>query len=368
MSILAEPRRKQRLSIDPRNLQWKNDQDKFSQKLMKKMGWSEGEGLGRNLQGSADHVKLKANYTGKGLGADKLASYDSTWIGHHDDFADLLNALNKNKKDCIKVTTEEEKEERAKRISLELSSKSLRRRIHYQKFTRAKDTSNYTESDRAAILGIVHKPETESPQKEETKEEKSPTKNEEDVEMKSNTTVSSMSVGEYFAAKMAAMKAKREQGGSEGKIDSVKLEETHVEEEITEQELEEERKERKKKRKEKNRLRDSVHCETPLEFEQVKQEIMEEEEAIEKQQEQRRRIKREKKLKRRQEREKAELVGEAKRAKVEEICGEDETEKPLKKEKKRKDKEEIMEEAEQLSDESRERKKKKKNENKGIRQ
>ncbi|VDO27132.1 unnamed protein product [Haemonchus placei] len=206
MSILAEPRRRQRLSVDPQNVQWKNDVQKISRKLMERMGWSDGDGLGRNCQGSSSNVKLKANYTGKGLGADKLASYDSTWIGHHDDFADLLNALNKNKEQ--KATTDEEKQERAKKISLELNSKSLRRRIHYQKFTRAKDISNFTENDRAAVLGIglsktknIKEVKMEEPVEE--KEEKS-------VELKSNTTVSTLSVAEYFAAKMAALKAKKE--------------------------------------------------------------------------------------------------------------------------------------------------------------
>ncbi|KHJ86227.1 g-patch domain protein [Oesophagostomum dentatum] len=268
MSLLAEPRRKQKLSIDPRNLQWKNDHDKFSQKLMEKMGWSEGEGLGRNLQGNADHVKLKANYTGRGLGADKLASYDSTWIGHHDDFADLLNALNKNK--LQKATTEEEKEERAKKISLELASKSIRRRIHYQKFARAKDTSNYSENDRTAVLGIgLHRAKTESPQKEEPEEE-SPKKEQEPEDLpKSNTTVSTLSVSEYFAAKMAALKAKREQAGPETAANSnVKLEETSTIKEEFEQvvETEEDRKERKKKRKEAKRLRQSIQCDTPTDL------------------------------------------------------------------------------------------------------
>lgn len=62
-----------------------------------------------------------------GLGADKLASYDTTWIGHHDDFADLLASLNKNKPESNE--TEEEKKERVEKISIELSSKSVRRRI-----------------------------------------------------------------------------------------------------------------------------------------------------------------------------------------------------------------------------------------------
>lgn len=95
--------------------------------MMEKMGWSDGNGLGRNKQGNVDAVKLKANYSGKGLGADKIASYDSTWIGHHDDFADLLAALNKNKPKSEE--TEEEKSQRMTKMSIELSSKSVKRRI-----------------------------------------------------------------------------------------------------------------------------------------------------------------------------------------------------------------------------------------------
>lgn len=92
------------------------------------MGWSQGDGLGRNRQGNADCVKLKANYSGKGLGADKMNDYDSTWISHHDDFADLLEALNKNK-EAEPEQTEEEKSAAAEKVSIELKSKSLRRRI-----------------------------------------------------------------------------------------------------------------------------------------------------------------------------------------------------------------------------------------------
>ncbi|VDO64845.1 unnamed protein product [Heligmosomoides polygyrus] len=210
MSILAEPRRKQRLSVDPQNIQWKNDDQKISRKLMERMGWSDGDGLGRNRQGSANSVKLKANYTGKGLGADKLVSYDTTWIGCHDDFADLLSALNKNKEQ--KLETEEQKQQKAQRISLELNSKSLRRRIHYQKFTRAKDMTNYTANDRAAVLGIgLSRSKEENPEKAKPSEVKVEEVESNSAGEKSNTTVSTLSVAEYFASKMAALKAKREQ-------------------------------------------------------------------------------------------------------------------------------------------------------------
>ena len=72
---LAEPRRRQKWTLNPRGwlqytscpLQyknvidntgnmWSNDQDKFGQKLMEKMGWSKGKGLGANEDGRVQVV------------------------------------------------------------------------------------------------------------------------------------------------------------------------------------------------------------------------------------------------------------------------------------------------------------------------
>lgn len=66
MSILAEPRRKQRISVDPQNITWKSDNGKIGQKLLEKMGWSEGKGLGQNEQGVTENIRLKANHTAHG--------------------------------------------------------------------------------------------------------------------------------------------------------------------------------------------------------------------------------------------------------------------------------------------------------------
>lgn len=41
-----------------------NVSDLFS--LMEKMGWESGKGLGRNLHGDQNNIKLNANHTGKG--------------------------------------------------------------------------------------------------------------------------------------------------------------------------------------------------------------------------------------------------------------------------------------------------------------
>ena len=72
----------------------------------------------------------KKNAINSGLGGDKLADYDSTWISHHDDFADLLKALNENKKSVnAEGKDAEDAEGKAKALSIELNSKSLKRRI-----------------------------------------------------------------------------------------------------------------------------------------------------------------------------------------------------------------------------------------------
>ena len=50
MSLLAEPRKKQKISIDPRNLQWKDDDNVSSYFLLRIVLFSEGfkENDGKN--------------------------------------------------------------------------------------------------------------------------------------------------------------------------------------------------------------------------------------------------------------------------------------------------------------------------------
>jgi len=51
MGLLAGDRKKQRWSTDPRGRKWAADKNKISNKLMEKMGWKEGEGLGKEGDG-----------------------------------------------------------------------------------------------------------------------------------------------------------------------------------------------------------------------------------------------------------------------------------------------------------------------------
>jgi Pin2-interacting protein X1 len=57
MSMLAEPRRRQKWTLNPRGNLWANDESKFGQKLMEKMGWEKGKVSRRERTGKIKAVK-----------------------------------------------------------------------------------------------------------------------------------------------------------------------------------------------------------------------------------------------------------------------------------------------------------------------
>ncbi|XP_078053748.1 uncharacterized protein LOC144479107 [Augochlora pura] len=149
MSMLAEPRRKQKWTLNPRGKQWSDDPNKFGQKMLEKMGWTSGKGLGANEQGIIEHVRvsLKNDTSGIGFKNDDL---DKAWTEHQDGFNHILQQLQQSQDDSV-VQIEGKTELGEK--SLELKSKQSRARVHYHKFTRGKDVKRYSSKDLANIFG-----------------------------------------------------------------------------------------------------------------------------------------------------------------------------------------------------------------------
>ncbi|XP_015476450.1 PIN2/TERF1-interacting telomerase inhibitor 1 isoform X2 [Parus major] len=148
MAMLAEPRRKQKWSVDPRNTAWSNDDSKFGQKMLEKMGWSKGKGLGAQEQGNPEHIRVKVKNDVLGLGA--TINHEDNWIAHQDDFNQLLAELN----NCHgQGETESSVKKKKKTFSLEEKSKSSKNRVHYMKFAKGKDLSSRTEQDLSCIFG-----------------------------------------------------------------------------------------------------------------------------------------------------------------------------------------------------------------------
>ncbi|NXI77094.1 PINX1 inhibitor, partial [Rhipidura dahli] len=193
-SLPAPARRKQKWSVDPRNTAWSNDDSKFGQKMLEKMGWSKGKGLGAQEQGNPEHIRVKVKNDVLGLGA--AINHEDNWIAHQDDFNQLLAELN----NCHgQGETESSVKKQKKTFSLEEKSKSSKKRVHYMKFAKGKDLSSRTEQDLSCIFGRRQK----SAKTQEEKEGKNCLCSPEDG---SNTVKSGLTVQEYFAKRMAKLK------------------------------------------------------------------------------------------------------------------------------------------------------------------
>ncbi|XP_060773635.1 PIN2/TERF1-interacting telomerase inhibitor 1 [Neoarius graeffei] len=211
MSMLAEPRRKQKWSVDPRNSAWSNDDSKFGQKMLERMGWSKGKGLGKSEQGATEHIRVKVKNNSLGLG--NLVNNEDNWIAHQDDFNQLLAELN----NCHgQNNTEEPSPELTQGFSLEEKSKTSKKRVHYMKFTKGKDLSSRSETDLACIFGKRAKQmrnqdeasnSTDSQEEQEQDRDDKNGPSNPDVEL--NTVTSALTMQEYFAQRMAQLKKGR---------------------------------------------------------------------------------------------------------------------------------------------------------------
>lgn len=149
MAMLAEPRRKQKWTLNPRGKQWSEDPNKFGQRMLEKMGWTMGKGLGASEQGITEHVRVSLKNDNSGIGFKK-DTLDEAWTEHRDSYNEFLKQLRENEN---LNTVKAEENDVLSGKSLELKSKQSRARVHYQKFTRGKDVNKYTSKDLANIFG-----------------------------------------------------------------------------------------------------------------------------------------------------------------------------------------------------------------------
>lgn len=59
--------------------------------MMSKMGWQDGQGLGRNKDGNTDHIKVRVKNNALGVGAKK--GNDDNWLELQASFNNLLENL-----------------------------------------------------------------------------------------------------------------------------------------------------------------------------------------------------------------------------------------------------------------------------------
>mmetsp|Transcript_53045 Transcript_53045/g.120906 ORF Transcript_53045/g.120906 Transcript_53045/m.120906 type:complete len:213 (+) Transcript_53045:147-785(+) len=200
---------------DTTNQAWANDTSGFGHKMLLKMGWKQGKGLGKEETGMTEHVKVTKRVDARGLGAELDATGNSGWVETQQSFTGVLQALNakygkgkkggsssssdsggggdeedaksnkkakrrrkevaadgggeesdSERKDAKKKKREKrgededaakkkkKKKKTAKEKKSEGSSRSTRHRVSRARFIQSKKVSGYSSKDLAAVLGV----------------------------------------------------------------------------------------------------------------------------------------------------------------------------------------------------------------------
>ncbi|PWA38917.1 G-patch domain-containing protein [Artemisia annua] len=128
-------------------------------RLMKQMGWEEGEGLGKDKQGIKGYVKVTNKQDTLGVGVEK----PNVWAFDTKQFDDILKKLNIQAaeiKDDEVVRKEEVQETKSPKKSSETVVKATRPQGRYKRKEREKCVNAYSAQD---LEGILIKKVDESP-------------------------------------------------------------------------------------------------------------------------------------------------------------------------------------------------------------
>ena len=156
---------------DSRNGEWKNGNKGAS--LLKKMGWTEGQGLGRDQQGTSVALRaVKRSEETLGIGASSADTHGSSgWSETSDSFASVLSNLQQQHKNDSSGSEYDETKKSKKKTKKLILARNKVTAGHAQKMREAKCLKNKSAEDMAAIFGSKHVPKEESNKKKKEKEE-----------------------------------------------------------------------------------------------------------------------------------------------------------------------------------------------------
>ncbi|XP_058058638.1 PIN2/TERF1-interacting telomerase inhibitor 1 isoform X2 [Anopheles bellator] len=187
------------------------DTSNVGARMLSKLGWSEGKGLGRKEDGMLNPILPRQKRDNEGVGY--AGEDDNGWTQHDAGFNELLKRLNGGDEETTAEAETETMLDTATQLqALEERSKTSRARVHYRKFTRGKDLSQVNEKDLANIFGKRSMAEMNKPANEAKSNDASADGSEHESETETNilglTTIkSSLSMQEYFQQKMKMKQA-----------------------------------------------------------------------------------------------------------------------------------------------------------------
>lgn len=129
-------------ALDTQNQRWASDKTKFGYRMLEKMGWREGKGLGAQEDGSTENVRVRKRLTTAGIGAD--AQRNKAWDVPGQVAAGLNDVLASLQPVTANDGRESKNEER---------KKDRKARGYYERRRQHKNVSNYSQKDLAEIFG-----------------------------------------------------------------------------------------------------------------------------------------------------------------------------------------------------------------------
>lgn len=170
------------------NAAWKNDKSAFGFRMLQKMGWSEGKGLGKQEDGMTEHVKVRKRTDQMGLGSSAVEGKNGNTVllGAVLDYNSMLLNLASNSKAAAAAKTKaakaadsddsdnsgdsdssddeqkssckrrgSKKEDTRTEGQAEAAAGSVKyiKRLAHHKVLKQKNVSAYSSSDLAAIFG-----------------------------------------------------------------------------------------------------------------------------------------------------------------------------------------------------------------------
>eukprot|EP00924_Labyrinthula_sp_SR-Ha-C_P005621 snap_masked-scaffold_14-processed-gene-0.8-mRNA-1 protein AED:0.20 eAED:0.60 QI:0/-1/0/1/-1/1/1/0/179 len=130
--------------------------EKFGKNFLKKFGWKEGDGLGKNRQGNSEHIKVQKRDDNVGLGSsgkEKSNGLDQTaWWD--DVFANAAAQIKKTQTELSSATSESISEDEDKKSKKKKKKKDKKRKKRKRKAESelVEDTAGMSEKDREIFL------------------------------------------------------------------------------------------------------------------------------------------------------------------------------------------------------------------------
>lgn len=88
------------------------DTSRFGYKLLEKMGWAEGKGLGKNNSGQLTHVQVKKKGDTLGLGVDDSNLANKHFLSAATSYNEILKKLNKQHSEERKLVEDSKSKKR----------------------------------------------------------------------------------------------------------------------------------------------------------------------------------------------------------------------------------------------------------------